>query len=194
MMIKFRNLICASTLILFAISSSVRADSHEAAISKVLPDILSKISSAQIINAINASNAARANMSQAEIDALEKTWQSERKASARPLIDTIVKNPSADHLRSVLEGSGGMISEINLMDAKGMSIAQTDQNSDIWQGDESKYKKTYPAGPDARFIDELEFDGSTQSYQSQANATIVDPATGKAIGAVSVGFNIESLM
>jgi len=178
---------------LFILTPMAYADSHVAPIKKVLPGILSQLNSDLVIKALMASNSSRADMSQAQIDELEKTWQSERKAPARPLIDTIVKNPVADHLRTVLKGSGGVISEINLMDAKGLSIAQTDQNSDIWQGDESKYKKSFLVAPDAVFVDELEFDGSTESYQSQANATIVDPASGKAIGAVSVGISIDKL-
>ncbi|MFT6642014.1 MAG: hypothetical protein ACJAUZ_003018, partial [Flavobacteriaceae bacterium] len=66
-------------------------------------------------------------------------------------------------------------------------------NSDIWQGEEGKYKKSFLVGPGAVFVDEVEFDESTQSYQSQVNATIVDPNSGKAIGAVSVGLDMNVL-
>jgi hypothetical protein len=193
-MIRDKSLHIFSVLALVLLSFSARADSHEAAISKALPDFLKLITTPAVIDAITKSNSERVNLAQQGIDDLEKTWQSQRKAAARPLIDTVVKNAIADHLRSVLEGSAGAISEINLMDAKGLSIAQTDQNSDIWQGDESKYQKSFAIGPDAVFIDELEFDSSTKSYQSQANATIVDPKTGTPIGAVSVGFNVEHFL
>ena len=39
----------------------------------------------------------------------------------------------------------------------------------------------------------LDFDNSTQAMQSQANFTVKDPLTGKAIGAVTVGFNVDAL-
>lgn len=57
--------------------------------------------------------------------------------------------------------------------------------SDIWQREEFKYLKSFEMGPDAYFVDEVEFDDSTQNLQSQINFTIVNPSTGKAIGAVS---------
>jgi len=61
------------------------------------------------------------------------------------------------------------------------------------QGDEAKWQKTYQAGPDAVFIDEVEFDDSTQSFQTQLSATVVDPATGEAIDAITIGVNVEKL-
>lgn len=66
-------------------------------------------------------------------------------------------------------------------------------NSDIWQGEESKYTKTFLVGPDAIFIDEVEEDGSTHSFQSQANFTVKDPS-GKPIGAVSVGIDVGIIL
>lgn len=99
----------------------------------------------------------------------------------------MVNNALADHLRSVVDNSGGLITEINVMDANGYSVGQSSPNSDIWQGEESKYQNTFVVAPDAVFVDEVEFDNSTQSYQSQANFTVTDPVTGQAIGAVSVG-------
>jgi|ETNmetMinimDraft_13_1059891.scaffolds.fasta_scaffold15014_4 hypothetical protein len=185
--------VALSVVILASSVSNVFADNHVARVNKVFQGFMSKITNEKVINALKASNAKRANLTQAQIDKLEKTWQSQRKASKRPLIDTIVKNDVADHLRGVLEASGGQISEINLMDAKGLSIAQSDQNSDIWQGDEIKYQKTFLVAPDAMFVDELEFDSSTKAFQAQANGTIVDPASNKPIGAVSIGFNTEKL-
>ena len=39
---------------------------------------------------------------------------------------------------------------------------------------------------------EVELDESTQTYQAQLSFTLVDPATGAAIGAVTVGVNAET--
>lgn len=79
------------------------------------------------------------------------------------------------------------------MDAKGLNVGQSDVTSDYMQGDEDKWQKTYPVGPDAVFIDEVEFDDSSGQFQSQANATVTDPATGQAIGAITLGINVEKL-
>ena len=79
------------------------------------------------------------------------------------------------------------------MDAKGLNVGTSDVTSDYMQGDEGKWQKTYLVGPDATFIDEVEFDESSKTFQSQVSTTVVDPATGKAIGAVTIGMNVEKL-
>ena len=80
------------------------------------------------------------------------------------------------------------------MDAQGLNVAASDMTSDYWQGDEAKHSETYGAGPDGFHISEIEFDDSTQRYQAQVSFTLIDPATGSAIGAVTVGVDAESLM
>jgi len=79
------------------------------------------------------------------------------------------------------------------MDAKGLNVGQSDPTSDYWQGDEAKWQKTFSAGADAVFVDEVEQDESTQQLQSQASFTISDPETGEPIGAATAGINLEML-
>lgn len=172
------------------------ADSHEAHIPPIknaLPEIMGQIVGDDLIEALRESNKKRSGMTQTQINALEATWQSEIDESSRPLIDSVVSNQLATRMRKVIGDSGALITEIGVVDAKGLSIAQSSTNSDIWQGEEAKFTKTYNVGPDAVFVDEVEFDGSTQSMQSQANFTVKDPATGKAIGTVTVGINVDAL-
>ena len=183
----------AAAAAMFLAANTAFADSHEAKISKVLPDVQSLIVQQDLIDALRASNKERGTMPQADIDALEAKWKSQRDSSTQPLIDTVVENPLAERMRKVIEETGNIINEIGVIDANGLSIAQSSMNSDIWQGEEVKFTKTFNVAPDAIFIDEIEFDGSTQAYQAQANFTVADPDTGKAIGAVTVGFNVDAL-
>ena len=174
-------------------ATPVLADSHEKPIQDALPKIMSMIVQDDLIDALRESNAKRNNMTQSDIDKLEAVWQTQIDSSNRPLIDSVVENALAARMRAVIESNGGTINEIGVIDAMGLSIAQSSPNSDIWQGEEVKFTKTFQVGPDAVFVDIVEFDRSTQSMQSQANFTVKDPATGKAIGAVTVGFNVDAL-
>jgi hypothetical protein len=79
------------------------------------------------------------------------------------------------------------------MDAKGLNVGQSDLTSDYWQGDEAKWKKTYLVGPKAMHVGGVKTDQSTQTLQSQLSMAVVDPASGKVIGAVTVGVNVEQL-
>ena len=184
--------IIAAGLIAIAASPAF-ADSHVKPIENALPEIMSMIVQDDLIEALRASNARRSNMTQSDIDKLEAVWQSEIDGSSRPLIDSVVENALAARMREVIASSGNRVNEIGVIDAMGLSIAQSSPNSDIWQGEEIKFTKTFEVGPDAMFVDEVEFDNSTQSMQSQANFTVKDPVTGKAIGAVTVGFNVDAL-
>ena len=193
MLRQFGIIIAAMWVLLASPALSAGDDSHIAPIKKALPEIMAQIVDDDLIKALRASNAKRSGMTQAQIDEMEATWQKEIDESNRPLIDSVVDNPLAARMRKVIEGSGVVINEIGVIDAQGLSIAQSSRNSDIWQGEEVKFTKTFMVGPDAIFVDEVEFDGSTQQMQSQANFTVKDPDTGKAIGAVTVGINVDAL-
>lgn len=168
-------------------------EAHIAPIKKVLPEIMASIVDESLVRALRDSNEQRKGMTQAQIDQLEAKWQKEIDESSHPLIDSVVENSLAERMRKVIGDSGVVITEIGVIDAQGLSIAQSSPNSDIWQGEEVKFTKTYNVGPDAIFIDEVEFDSSTQSMQSQANFTVKDPDTGKAIGAITIGINVDAL-
>ena len=148
----------------------------------------------EIIAAIKAQNARNANINQSQIDKLDKQWRAQTKSSARPLIDQVLSTALSTKLLDVKNRARGMITELFVMDNKGLNVGQSDATSDYWQGDEDKWQKTYLAGPGAMFIDEIEMDESTQTFQSQLSLSIADPATGQVIGAVTVGVDVDQLL
>ena len=147
----------------------------------------------EIIEAIKAQNARHANIDQSEIDKLDKQWRAETKATQRPLIDRVLSTALSKKLLEVKNRAGGMITEVFIMDNKGLNVGQSDVTSDYWQGDEAKWKETYLAGAGSMLIDEVEFDESTQTFQSQLSLPVLDPATNEVIGAVTIGVNVELL-
>lgn len=146
-----------------------------------------------IISAIKAQNAKNAGLSEAEIIALDKKWRAETKASSKPLIDGVLANDVSKALKGYKSKNGDVVTEVFVMDNKGLNVGQSDVTSDYWQGDEAKWKKSYKVGPDAIFVDDVEKDESTQTLQSQVSMAIKDPATGEVIGAITVGVNVDSL-
>ncbi len=152
------------------------------------------IADADLVAAIKAQNAKHAGLSQAEIDAMDKQWRAETSASSQPMINEVLGHAVSNYLKKKKEESGGLVTEVFVMDSKGLNVAQSDVTSDYWQGDEGKWQKTFLAGPDAMFIDEVEEDESTQTFQSQMSMSIVDPASGEVIGAITVGMNVEAFL
>jgi hypothetical protein len=168
-------------------------DAHVAPVTDYInSNVKSWVGDPTIISAIKAQNAANAALTAADIDALDRTWRAEVDGDSHPTIDAVLANPVSTFLKAKQEASAGTITEVFVMDAKGLNVGQSDVTSDYWQGDEAKFQKSFGAGADALFVDEAEKDESTQMLQSQASMTIADE-TGKPIGAITIGINLDQL-
>ncbi len=146
-----------------------------------------------VVNAIKAQNVKHANMTQADINKLDKQWMAETGSSSQPLIKSLLSNDLSKFLRAKKEASKGLFTEIFVMDNKGLNVGQSDVTSDYWQGDEAKWQKTFLVGPKAIHISDVKKDESTQTYQSQLSLPVVDPANNQVIGAITLGVNVEQL-
>ena len=147
-----------------------------------------------IISAIKAQNATHSGLSQSEIDAMDQQWRKETDGAGGSLIEGAVNNELSGFLRGVKDDSQGMVTEVFVMDNKGLNVGQSDVTSDLWQGDEAKWQKTYPEAPNTVFVDDVELDESTQSFQTQISVAIPDPDTGENIGVVTIGVDAEGLL
>ena len=184
----------AALLMLGAVTTAAVANDFAPQISKELNEkIRPWLSDPAVVEAVKAQNAKTAALSDADIDKLDKQWRAEAKANGGPLVNEVAAAALSQFLKAKKDASGGRYSEVFVMDAKGLNVGMSDVTSDYMQGDEAKWQKTYSVGPDATFIDDVEFDQSSQTFQSQVSATVVDPATGKPIGAITVGINVEKL-
>ena len=192
-MLRTALLAAAAVLALHTIAFADDAAVQAKAQSYAQTEIKKWVADPDIVAAINAANTERAGYDQGKIDALDKQWKGEVGAASHPLIDSIAANPSSAKLKAICDGKGGLVTEAFLMDAKGLNVGMCDATSDFWQGDEAKWQKTFQVGPDAVFVDKVEQDESTQKFQVQTSMTVVDPATGKPIGAITVGLDADML-
>ena len=146
-----------------------------------------------ILTAVAAQNARTAALALPDIDALDQAWRAEVGLSPAPTIQPVLENPASDFLRARVEAAQGMITEVIVMDARGLNVAASAVTSDYWQGDEDKFTETFGRGPGAVHTGEIEHDESTGIYQAQVSFTLVDPDSGDGIGAMTVGVNAEAL-
>lgn len=156
-------------------------------------NIATWINDATLVAAIKAQNEKHAGLDAAAIEAMDQIWRAEVGTAATPTITPVLQNQAADVLRAKVAEAGGVITEMFIMDNLGLNVAASDVTSDYMQGDEAKWQKTFLVGAGTVFIDEVEFDDSTQTFQGQISATIVDE-TGAPIGAMTIGLNAEALM
>ena len=96
------------------------------------------LSDPAIVAAIIAQNAETAGMAEDAIVSLDTRWRAEVGAGASPTVDGVMGAPLSDALRAMRDESGGLFTEIFVMDAVGLNVAASDVTSDYWQGDEAK--------------------------------------------------------
>src|SRR5688500_4653530 len=188
--------VAASAALAFSMPVAAIAQEHEFAgpLTEIANGMLREIAqNPVVIAAIKAQNEQSAAFDQAKIDQLDSQWRAEVGAASKPLIDATLASDASQALLQAQEQSAGLITEIFVMDAVGLNVAQSTVTSDYWQGDEDKFTLSFGAGPDAVNLGEIEQDESTQTFQSQVSVTITDPADGKPIGAVTAGVDLSSL-
>ena len=147
-----------------------------------------------VIDALRAQNSNNAGLTQTRIDALDKQWRSETELILHPLIDEVMSRPASVWLKEKQDTTAGFVTEVFVMDNVGINVAQSGVTSDYWQGDEAKWQETFGNGSGEIHISDVEFDDSTQVYQSQVSLPIFDPDTSELIGAVTFGVNVQSLL
>ena len=152
------------------------------------------LSNDELISAIRAQNAAHEGLVESDIIAKDNEWRAEAKNGGGPLIERLLSHEVSGWLRDKQIGTAGLVTEVFVMDNRGLNVAQSVQTSDYWQGDEAKWQETYAAEDAETHIAEIEFDDSTGFYQTQASLPIIDPETNEKIGAITFGINVQSLM
>ncbi len=145
-----------------------------------------------LIEAVRTQNATTVGYSQAQIDEMDQAWRAQVGMANSEVIGPVLNNAASDYLRSVVADAGGVITEVFVMDSRGLNVAASDVTSDYWQGDEEKFTETFPNGPSGVHFGEIEFDESSQTYQGQISFSLVDPDTQAVVGAMTVGVNAES--
>ncbi len=139
-----------------------------------------------IVKAIKAENAKGKTLNQ--IQEMDKKWKAH--AGIADYMQAMIDSECGKHLRNV-QNSAPYYAEIFVMDNQGANVAMTDKTSDYWQGDEAKFKKSYKGGAGSVFVDEVEFDDSTQAYLVQVSVPV--KGGGKVIGAITFGIDVDKI-
>lgn len=139
-----------------------------------------------IVNAVSAENAKGKTLDQ--IKEMDTKWKGT--PGIADFMQEYLGNNCAKHLKSI-QASTSYYSEIFVMDNQGANVCQTDKTSDYWQGDEAKFQKSYAGGSGNVFVDEVEFDDSSQAYLVQISVPVMDGT--KVIGAITFGIDVDKI-
>ncbi len=180
---------------LFAAFPSLVSAADPATVLKgfVAGDLARIAARAEVIAAIRARNLVTGSDGADQIAAADSAWRAELGQTEMPTITPIVSSAASALLQAEVDGSGGLIAEIFLMDAQGLTAAASGATSDFWQGDEAKFTDTFGKGAGAYLIGAVEFDDSTQTHSALVSAVVPDPESGLPISAISSSVNAEFL-
>jgi len=168
-----------------------QADNHEAKIMAYIDsNIRAWLAADEIINAVDQQNIDHLGITDEEIDRLDQRWRAERLRPSGTLIESIMGNQLSAFLRGIKAASGGVITEIFVMDRYGLNVGQTNGTGDLMQGDEDKWQKTYLVSADAVFIDVVEEEDGINV--AQVSLTVARPNTAR-LGAITIGINVDAL-
>jgi len=139
-----------------------------------------------IVTAVNAENAKGKTLDQ--IKEQDKKWKAT--AGIVDYMKALMDSECGKHIAGI-QSSAEYFAEIFVMDNQGANVAMTDKTSDYWQGDEAKFQKSFSGGSGAVFVDDVEFDDSTQAYLVQVSVPVKDGDT--VIGAITFGIDIDKV-
>jgi len=139
-----------------------------------------------VVAAVKAQNAEGKSL--ADIQAMDAKWKAQ--AGVVDYMAALMDSALGKHLKAI-QAKEAYYAEIFVMDNQGANVAMTDKTSDYWQGDEGKFKNSFAGGKGAVFVDEVEFDDSSQTYLVQVSVPVMDG--GKAIGAITFGIDVDKI-
>lgn len=173
------------------LAAPAAAGSHEKKIQAyVASNIRGWLTSDELVNAVDQQNIDNLGLTDSDITKLDQRWRKEVIRGGGSLMKSKMDNELSAFLRGIKAASGGVITEIFVMDNLGLNVGQTDGTGDYMQGDEAKWQKTFLVGADAVFIDDVEEDGGM--HIAQASLTVARD-NGARLGAVTIGINVDAL-
>ncbi len=188
---KLFVIIMVGLLLVVAPNTSAIAGGHEAKIQNYIDsNIRGWLSTPELIDAVVQQNINHMGLSDKDIYHLDQRWRTEKRLGGGELMHSKLSNQLAAFLRGVKAASGGVIVEIFVMDNLGLNVGQTDPTGDYMQGDEAKWKKSYPVSAHAVLIDEVEEEDGINI--SQTSLTVAR-SNGARVGAVTVAINVDKL-
>jgi cell fate (sporulation/competence/biofilm development) regulator YmcA (YheA/YmcA/DUF963 family) len=185
-----KKALALAVMVVFLGAFSLLAHAGEKAPQKVVDLANSELAKlgtdAVIVTAVKEENAKGKTLD--EIKAMDEKWKAT--PGIVDYMQALMDSDCGKHLREIQSGAD-YYAEIFVMDNQGANVCMTDKTSDYWQGDEAKFKESYKDGQGAVFVDEVEFDDSTQAYLVQVSVPVKEGAD--VIGAVTIGIDVDKV-
>lgn len=147
-----------------------------------------------VVAAVVRQNNANKSKSPNQLTKIDEQWQLTFKVGDFNFPKSIVNQALSQVLKQVSLDSKDLLSEIIVMDERGYNVAMLDMTSDYWQGDENKFTQVYAKTAQTLYFDQIKYDASSRRFQVQVSAPLFDPKNQAAIGAITLGVDVDKAL
>lgn len=125
---------------------------------------------------------------------VDRKWRALAPAEASEIAVAMLASQLSREMASWQRQQNGMVNEALVMDTIGANVAISVLTSDYWQGDEHKFEAIAGKPVGAFYLGPLRFDNSAQLFQVFVSRPVHDPASGRFLGGVAFGLDIEQAL
>ncbi len=129
-----------------------------------------------------------------ELRRMAGTWRRELYRRDRwELVDKVLDRPASHYLRVAEARSGGLFSEIFVLDRIGIAVAASRPLGIYWHADRPRWLETLPEGRGAIHFGPPEFNDALGAWQQQVAMTVSDPVTDRPEGVICASVVLDAL-
>lgn len=184
-----RILVLATSVFALGFAQTGMANDYENLLNEIVAGPVAEVVNSEAVwSSVVQQNETTTGYDRAKIDELDAQWRAEVDADSKPFIDEVMDRPLSNYLKSVQANSNGVLTEIFVVDAKGLNVGQSAVTSDYWQGDEDKWSIPFNSG--GVDLGEVELDESTQVVQSQVSVPVRDDQ-GNIVGTATFAVRVD---
>jgi ABC-type amino acid transport substrate-binding protein len=171
------------------------SDSEKETIKKIVAPWFQKIgTNKDVLAAVIQQNNTNRNKPESQLMKIDEQWQFAFKVGNFNFPKTIINQSVSQMLRQFSTKSKDLLAEIIVMDERGYNVAVADMTSDYWQGDEDKFIQVFNKSAQTVYFDQIQYDASSKRFQVQVSTPLFHPQTQVAIGAITLGIDIDKAL
>ncbi len=147
-----------------------------------------------MIETLRSVNRERTAFDEDRIRQLDKQWRAHSDSGEHELIQAVAESELSAYLRRQQRQADGLFREIMATGRLGLNAGMSRTTTDYWQGDETKFRKTFNRPDQAPVIEDIRYDESTRRFLVHVSLPVRDPDTDELLGVVTAGVDIQKAL
>lgn len=147
-----------------------------------------------MIDSLKRVNRERSSLTEADIRQQDEQWRSSQPGGDSERVRAIQDTKLSAFLRQQQHEADGLFREIMATGRLGLNAGMSRTTTDYWQGDETKFRRTFNQPDQAPVIEDIRYDESTRRFLVHVSLPVRDPDTDELLGVVTAGVDIQKAL